>query len=184
MGLFKIIGIAAGLPLRPTTTRERSRRYQREANDLLEQQLYAIKGQAQPQIINQVRQVPNDTRPRRACPACLEMILVGASTCPHCRTTGITSSELDSEQVITNRQACKYGHPADWDDYCEECTKKSRKVKANKPTPNNARGEIVDCPNGCGGSLYLEDGGDLDDCLVCTGCNDYFEKEDYPHLFQ
>ena len=32
----------------------------------------------------------NDTRPRGTCPACLEMMIVGASVCPYCRTTGIT----------------------------------------------------------------------------------------------
>jgi hypothetical protein len=104
MGLFKIIGIAAGLPLRPTTTRERSRRYQREANDLLEQQLHAIQNQAQPRNVTQVRQVPSDTRPRRACPECLEMMLVGASTCPHCRTTGITSTEDAPTSVEAKQQ--------------------------------------------------------------------------------
>jgi hypothetical protein len=178
MGLLKIIGIAAGLPLRPTTTRERSRRYQREANDLLEQQLHAIQDQAQPRNVTQVRQVPSDTRPRRACPECLEMMLVGASTCPHCRTTGIAS-----EQVIINRQTCTFGHPADWAAYCEICMKESLNAKAKEPTSTNSYNESVDCPSGCGGILYLEDGGDIEDCLVCAGCNDYFEKKDYPHLY-
>lgn len=87
MGLFKIIGLVSGLPIRPTTGRERARRYQRQANNLLEEQLYAIQNLAQPQ---QVIQAPSDSRPRGTCPACMEMMLVGASTCPHCHTSGIT----------------------------------------------------------------------------------------------
>ena len=33
---------------------------------------------------------PQDGRQRGTCPACMEMMLVGASVCPHCRTTGVT----------------------------------------------------------------------------------------------
>ena len=40
----------------------------------------------------------NDTRPRGTCPACLEMMIVGASVCPYCRTTGITWSTETSQQ--------------------------------------------------------------------------------------
>ena len=86
MGLFKIIGLFSGLPIRPTTGRERARKYQRQANNLSEEQLYTMQNLAQ----QQSTQVPNDMRRRGTCPACLEMMLVGASTCPHCQTTGIT----------------------------------------------------------------------------------------------
>ncbi len=89
MGLFKFIGLMSGLPIRPTTGRERARKYQRQANDLLEEQLYAIQNLAPQQQIQQPSPFPNDTRPRGTCPACLEMMLVGATTCPHCHTTGI-----------------------------------------------------------------------------------------------
>ena len=88
MGIIKgIAWFVTGGAVRPTTTRERSRMYQRQANQLLEQQLDAMQDTArQPQTIP----VPTDSRPRGTCPACLEMMLVGASTCPHCHTTGIT----------------------------------------------------------------------------------------------
>ena len=87
MGIFKAIGwFVTGGAVRPTTTRERSRMYQRRANNLLEEQLYAMQDLGQ----QQGTQVPTDSRPRGTCPACLELMLVGASTCPHCHTTGIT----------------------------------------------------------------------------------------------
>lgn len=87
MGIFKAIGwFVTGGAVRPTTTRERSRMYQRRANNLLEEQLYAIQDLGQ----QQGTQVPTDSRPRGTCPACLELMLVGASTCPHCHTTGVT----------------------------------------------------------------------------------------------
>jgi hypothetical protein len=80
--------------VRPTTTRERSRRYQRQANSLqrqanniLEEQLSALNNMTQQQ---QFLQTPTDARPRGECPYCKELMVVGASTCPHCRTTGIT----------------------------------------------------------------------------------------------
>lgn len=95
MGLFKtIFSLSTGIPMRLTTGRERSRRYQREANDLLEEQLDAMQNLAQPQT-------PSDTRPRGTCPACLEMMLRGASTCPHCHTTGITWPQLSQQPVET-----------------------------------------------------------------------------------
>ena len=87
--------------MRLTTGRERSRRYQREANDLLEEQLDVMQNLAQPQT----PQAPSDTRPRGKCPECLEMMLQGASTCPYCHTTGITwSTETRQEPVTTIKQ--------------------------------------------------------------------------------
>ena len=99
MGLFKtIFSLSTGIPMRLTTGRERSRRYQREANDLLEEQLDVMQSLAQPQA-------PSDTRPRGKCPECLEMMLIGASTCPHCHTTGITwSTETTQEPVETKEE--------------------------------------------------------------------------------
>lgn len=87
MGILKLFGsfVTGGL-LRPTTTRERSRMYQRRANRLLELQLDAMQNLGQQQGTH----VPTDTRPRGTCPACMELMLVGASTCPHCHTTGIS----------------------------------------------------------------------------------------------
>jgi hypothetical protein len=98
MGILKILGIASGIPMRPTTGRERSRRYQREANDLLEEQLGAIQNLAQPQT-------PSDTRARGTCPECLEMMLIGASTCPHCHTTGISWSTETNQEPVNNVKA-------------------------------------------------------------------------------
>jgi len=98
MGLFKIIGLFSGLPIRPTTGRERSRMYQRQANDLLEEQLYAIQNLSQ----QQVTPFPNDTRPRGTCPACHELMIVGASMCPHCQTEGIfwPETKVAAEQSL------------------------------------------------------------------------------------
>lgn len=88
MGIFKAIGwFVTGGAVRPTTTRERSRMYQRRANNLLEEQLNVMQNLAQQQ---QFTQLPTDARPRGTCPACMEFMLVGASTCPNCHTTGIT----------------------------------------------------------------------------------------------
>jgi hypothetical protein len=82
MGIFKAVGwFVTGGAIRPTTTRERSRMYQREANNLL-----ADLGTSS----------PNDSRPRGACPACREMIIIGASTCPNCQTSDITWSEAEN----------------------------------------------------------------------------------------
>ena len=99
MGLLKFFAsVGSGFILSPQTTRERSRKYQREANDLLEEQLNAIQNLAQ-------QQTPTDTRPRGKCPECLEMMLIGASTCPHCHTAGITwSTETTQEPVETKKQ--------------------------------------------------------------------------------
>jgi DnaJ-class molecular chaperone len=96
MGLIKFFAsVGSGFILSPQTTRERSRKYQREANALLEEQLNAIENLAQ-------QQSPTDARPRGTCPECLEMMLVGASTCPHCHTAGITwSTETTQEPVNT-----------------------------------------------------------------------------------
>lgn len=88
MGIFKALGfLATGGLIRPTTSRERSRLYQRRANSLLEEQLGALQSLGHQQ---QFAPVPTDVRLRGTCPACMELMLVGASTCPHCHTTGIT----------------------------------------------------------------------------------------------
>ncbi len=145
--------------MRPTTGRERSRRYQREANDLLEAQLYAIQDLAQPQT-------PSDTRPRGTCPACLEMMLRGASTCPHCHTTGITwSTETEQESVETHKE---------------------QPVNTKRQQPNKAK-EIYkakDVENACykcGGIAVLGSSGNV----VCMGkgCGK-LEKGKYPQYFQ
>jgi hypothetical protein len=93
MGIFKAVGwFVTGGAIRPTTTRERSRLYQRQANDLLEEQLYALQDLSQ----QQVSASPYDSRPRGTCPACREMIIIGASTCPNCQTSGITWPEAEN----------------------------------------------------------------------------------------
>ena len=90
MGLFKIIGLASGLPLRPTTGRERARKYQRQANQLLEAQVNEMQQLNAMQHAQQQQQVSENTRPRGACPHCHEFMLVGANVCPHCKSQGIT----------------------------------------------------------------------------------------------
>ena len=102
MGIFKAVGwLVTGGAVRPTTTRERSRMYQRRANNLLEEQLYATQDLGQ----QQRNQFSTDARPRGTCPACLELMLVGASTCPNCHTTGITWPEQTHNSSVTNRQS-------------------------------------------------------------------------------
>ena len=90
MGLFKIIGLASGLPIRPTTGRERARKYQRQANQLLEAQVNEMQKLNAMQRAQQQQLVSEDTRPRGACPHCHEFMLVGANVCPHCKSQGIT----------------------------------------------------------------------------------------------
>ena len=100
MGVIKFFAsVASGGILSPQTTRERSRKYQRQANELLEDQLYAIQNLAQPQT-------PSDTRPRGECPSCKEMMLRGASTCPYCHTTGITWSTETRQEPVAKEDAC------------------------------------------------------------------------------
>jgi|LakMenEpi03Aug12_release.lakeMendotaPanAssembly.Ray.scaffolds.fasta_scaffold345853_2 hypothetical protein len=89
MGIFKAIAsLVTGGAIRPTTTRERSRLYQRRANNLLEDQLNVMQNLAQ----QQVSKASSDGRRRGPCPNCLEFMLVGASTCPHCNEKGISWS--------------------------------------------------------------------------------------------
>jgi hypothetical protein len=117
MGLFKFFAsVATGGILSPQTTRERSRKYQREANDLLEAQLHAIQDLAQ-------QQTPTDTRQRGKCPECLEMMLIGASTCPHCHTTAITWS-TEKNQVPVNT---KGGNKP-----CKKCGGKVHRLSSGK----------------------------------------------------
>ena len=97
MGIFKAAGwFVTGGAIRPTTTRERSRLYQRQANDILEEQLYALQDLSQQQVVSS----PNDSRPRGTCPACHEFIVFGASTCRYCQTSGITWPEKKIDDVI------------------------------------------------------------------------------------
>ena len=100
MGIFKAAGwFVTGGAIRPTTTRERSRLYQRQANDILEEQLYALQDLSQQQVVSS----PNDSRPRGTCPACHEFIVIGASTCRYCQTSGITWPETKSDDDIGRR---------------------------------------------------------------------------------
>jgi hypothetical protein len=124
MGVFKwMASVGSGFILSPQTTRERSRKYQREANELLEEQLHAIQDLAQPQT-------PSDTRPRRPCPWCLEMMLRGASTCPHCHTTGITwSTETTREPVDSQTEETVNTGKERADSLAKERAQ-SRKIKA------------------------------------------------------
>jgi len=97
MGIIKIGMLFCGIPVRPTTGRERSRKYQRQTNQLLRGQLNAFERISQPSAqewdgrpLSQPSAQEQDGRPRRPCPACLEFMIEGASTCPHCQTSGIT----------------------------------------------------------------------------------------------
>lgn len=78
MGLFKILlgPLGLGLPIRPTTGRERSRRYQRQSNRLLEELVDQDFYGGPP--------ASSDTRTRMECPACREYVVVGASICAFC----------------------------------------------------------------------------------------------------
>jgi hypothetical protein len=195
MGLFKIIGLVSGLPIRPTTGRERARRYQRQANNLLEEQLYAIQNLAQPQ---QVIQAPSDSRPRGTCPACMEMMLVGASTCPHCHTSGITWPGEVRESLATNNQnlsskrctcggvvALKGGRHV----YCTTCNRTlpageyphlftepsdiPKTVATNQQSPSTKK-------HHCGGEVARMPGGHV----YCKQCKSGLNPTEYPHLFR
>ena len=142
MGLFKFIGMVSGLPIRPTTGRERARKYQRQANNLLEEQLDAIQNLAQPQ---QVIQAPSDSRPRGTCPACMEMMLVGASVCPHCRTTGVTwpgdtPKPVDIPRPSTTFEAERFKHNHNQEKGngsfpCPVCGAERTRIKGNSVNP-------------------------------------------------
>jgi hypothetical protein len=152
MGLFKFLAGPFGLgvlPIRPTTGRERARKYQREANDLLEKQLHAIQDLAQPQT-------PSDGRPRGTCPACLEMMLAGASTCPHCHTTGITWPQLNQKAVSTE-------------------VKQPEKTTAQKTYK-----EIQNACSKCGGKVIA--GHNSKPRCMGKGCKG-LKRDEYPHLF-
>ena len=149
MGVFKwMASVGSGFILSPQTTRERSRKYQREANDLLEAQLHAIQDLAQPQT-------PSDARPRGTCPECLEMMLIGASTCPHCHTTGIAWSTQTIEE------------PAE----------------IQKVQPRKFQKTYKDSQNACykcGGKVIA--GHDSKPRCMGKGCK-RLKRDEYPHLF-
>lgn len=159
MGVFKwMASVGSGFILSPQTTRERSRKYQREANELLEEQLYAIQNLAQPQT-------PSDTRPRGTCPECLEMMLVGASTCPHCHTTGITwSTEIITEPVEIQKEQIA----------------RTKKVQPKKNEETYQAKDVKNACYKCGGIAVLSNYGNV----VCMGkgCGK-LRKRKYPHLF-
>ena len=155
--------------MRLTTGRERSRRYQREANDLLEEQLYAIQNLAQPQA-------PSDTRPRGTCPECHEMMLRGASTCPYCHTTGITWSTETRQEPVAKEDACfKCGGKVTLEGsrlYCLQCNESFRKHEyphffKSERKPVETKGGKKPCER-CGGIVILFSSGELkcSDCLL------------------
>ena len=87
MGLFKFLlgpfnPLGPGLPIRPTTRKER---YMRDSLKELEN----LGNQIQNSRTSPVGAQGTDTRRRGTCPMCLELILVGASKCIHCGTEGI-----------------------------------------------------------------------------------------------
>jgi hypothetical protein len=89
MGLFKFLlgpfnPFGPGLPIRPTTRKER---YMRDSLKELEKFNHQVASQNQSATARGNNY--QDVRPRGTCPACLEMILVGASKCMHCGTEGI-----------------------------------------------------------------------------------------------
>ena len=92
MGLFKGMMFLSGLPVRPTTTRERGRSYQRQTNRLLEDIADSVANQ------NHVgAETSYDSEPTRKCPDCAERILIEARKCRFC---GIRFSDEDiAEQM-------------------------------------------------------------------------------------
>ena len=156
MGLFKaIFSLSTGIPMRLTTGRERSRRYQREANDLLEEQLDVMQNLAQPQT----PQTPSDTRPRGKCPECLELMLVGASTCPYCHTTGVTwQTETIQEPVTTIKQ-----QPVDY----------------RKKVTNRFLKEVRDACYECGGTVSLFS----NRTVHCSKCKEKLDPKRYAKYF-
>ena len=55
MGILKTLALMSGVPVRPTTTRERSRRYQRTVNQLADQQNQLLEAQLESQLDIQQR---------------------------------------------------------------------------------------------------------------------------------
>jgi hypothetical protein len=105
MGLFKILlgPLGLGLPLRPTTGRERSRRYQRQSNRLLEELVDQDFYGGPP--------ASSDTRTRMECPACREYVVVGASICAFC-SFPIAEVAL-AQQLQAAREQGKIRHEED-----------------------------------------------------------------------
>ena len=192
MGLFKFIGMVSGLPIRPTTGRERARKYQRQANDLLEEQLYAIQNLTQPQ---QVSQALSDSRPRGTCPACMEMMLVGASTCPHCQTSGITWPGETPNSLAANHQShstkkCMCGGAVALKDgrhvYCTTCNRtlpageyphlftKPSDIPKTVVTNQQSLGNKM---HDCGGELVRDFG-----VVYCKRCKSSLNPKLYPHV--
>ena len=92
MRYFEFFDLITGGRVWPTA-RQQLRKYHRQQFDAFH------KG-----ALQQPSPIPNDTRPRETCPECLELMLVGASTCPHCHTNGITwyqACEICGGEVIT-----------------------------------------------------------------------------------
>ena len=168
--------------MRLTTGRERSRRYQREANDLLEEQLDAMQNLAQPQT----PQTPSDTRPRGKCPECLEMMLQGASTCPYCHTTGITW-RTETTQEPNAKDACnKCGGQVTLDGsrlYCLQCKKQFQHTEyphflnTARKRPVETKGGEKPCER-CGGKVEILS----HISVVCLSCGRRFHRENYPHV--
>ena len=177
--------------MRLTTGRERSRRYQREANDLLEEQLYAIQNLAQPQA-------PSDTRPRGTCPECHEMMLRGASTCPYCHTTGITwQTETIQEPVKTKggKKPCeKCGGSvilfSTGNVRCLKCQEKLRREDyphvERKPSQSRIPFRKFARPNPDINSCY-KCGLDMIvgpyQSVFCPNCRPELNPKEYPYLF-
>jgi DnaJ-class molecular chaperone len=92
MRYFEFFDLITGGRVWPTG-RQQLRKYHR-------QQLDAFHKEA----LRQPSPIPNDTRPRGTCPECLEMMLVGASTCPYCQTTGIV---WPTEKTVVPLRVCR-----------------------------------------------------------------------------
>ena len=92
MGIFKFLlgpfnPFGPGLPIRPTTRRERYMRDSITELESLNNQLDKIATGK-----NMLNESNRDDRPRGTCPSCKELILVSATKCKHCGTEGITWS--------------------------------------------------------------------------------------------
>jgi len=81
VGLIKGFFFLSGMPVRPSTTRERSRKYQRQTNAWLEQ----IAESSNPSFsVSPQLNLAESTPSIKTCPDCAESILFAARKCRFC----------------------------------------------------------------------------------------------------
>ena len=103
MGLIKGFFFLSGAPIRPTTTRERSRRYQRRTNELLED-IADAQDASLPVAFraNQTSIIPST----KSCPDCAEQIQLAARKCRFC---GFRFDTAEIARVIDPGDASEMG---------------------------------------------------------------------------